>query len=793
MLVLRHLRATSRTLPTPLNHNRKNLKDNDLWGIQSPDDGLYLLRIRGLKILCWTVVLAIPLLIVRDVFASGLGSEGAVVMAIFGIRCIVLAMSAYVLTTLYRGREIIWGPVPFAHLYFGLLIVMVLLTIAKLGGSSSPVYAGLVTVMYGWCYFFVFGLHTTVPIFLVVVTSYLLVLGVFLGVDAMLSEEAGVRASLLCAVGLLVCVAGARYRTEQYRRFDAIIRQRELAGHDPLTQVLNRFALRDRYQAALDRATRHDRELSLLLIDIDDFKKINDSQGHAVGDEVLKTIATILDSESQERGQVGRWGGEEFVVLLPGFGRQAAEDVAEAIRKRCESTPFRSPLGKLRVTVSIGISSLEKRRPAFAHLVTEADQALYKAKADGKNCVCSTLLRSDSPETEKDNTELPGSTVRQLTPGDVSAWSRKLAFKGYRRFAGWAIATLATVSIGLIPAGPGAAVDGISIPFSQMSALLTAFLVGTYLLARHERALWFIRILHFVMPVAIAAVFSLLAVITGGSTSPVYILVMAVLILSSFTSPGGWRTGLPTFATVCLVWPHVMVACEPQESAQPVIVRATIITVLGIVCTLAHQMFHEIRYQAVRLDRHLELMGTRDSLTGLENRRAFNERFKHECAVALREQSELSLVLVDMNELKRINDSYGHGAGDKALLKLVSVMSQFVRSSDIVARLGGDEFALLLPETKLDGAALLMDRIDKQLDVERVSLPSKDLEVTAACGIAHIDLHATNLEKELQALTKRADAALYAAKEKRGAAIGVHDGSDIKLIELWSDVRPVSA
>ena len=329
--------------------------------------------------------------------------------------------------------------------------------------------------------------------------------------------------------------------------------------------------------------------------------------------------------------------------------------------------------------------------------------------------------------------------------------------------------------------------------FGQLSSLALLSLVGTYVIARLERGLIFIRVLHFVMPIGVAMVFALMAAETGGSTSPAFILVMAVLILASFTSPGGWRSGLPTFALICLVWPIVMVSLDQVSSMKSLLVRGTIITVLGIVCTLAHELFHQTRYQAVRLDRHLELMGTRDSLTGIENRRAFDERFKHECAVALREGSALSLVFVDMNELKRINDSFGHLAGDKALVKLVSVMRKFMRSSDIVARLGGDEFAVLLPETQLPGAAQLMDRIDKQLDVERVCLASREFEITAACGIAQIDPTATDVEAELRALTKRADNALYAAKEQTGTAIGVHDGSDIELIELWRNFRPQNA
>lgn len=768
-----------------MNTSTGQTSGQEFWNINSPEDGLLLLRLKGLRILCLTIILVVPLLVVRDVFAAGLGIQDPLAIAILVIRLLVFTMSLFVLR-LYRRKETSrLRPIPLAHTFFTILIVMVDLTIVKLGGSTSPVYAGLVTVMLGWCYFFAFGLSTTIPIFLLVVLGYLGVIGVFVGIDAMLSEDTMLRTSLLSAVGLLVCVSGSNYHREQKRRFEAIIKQRELAGHDPLTQVLNRFALRQRYGAALDRAIRHKRDLSLLIIDIDNFKKINDAQGHGVGDDVLRALGGILDTECRSLGQVGRWGGEEFVIILPGYARDSASEVAETIRTSCALMPIRSPRGTLRITISIGVSSLEGRDLEEANLVTEADRALYKAKAEGKNRVCTHLLGADSPEMEKDLDVFPAGTVRPLTSEEEANWSQKRTFEGYQRFALWTAVMLSIVALLEILIGAQLKEGATGLSYTELSAVAFLFLASTYGLARGRKGYVFVRGLHLTVPVAIAALFSLMAGETGGSTSPAFILVMAVLVISSFTSPGGWRFGLPTFAVVCAVWPIAMLMTDNVISAKSLVVRSTIVAVLAIVCTLAHELFHLVRYRATRLDRHLELMGTTDTLTETDNRRAFESRLQLECALAVREQSPLALVFVDMNALKQINDTYGHGAGDQALLKLVSVMKAFMRSSDIIARLGGDEFAILLPETDLKGAIQLMERIDKQLDVERVALNNNEFEVTASCGIAQLNIQFDELEKELGRLAKRADSALYAAKDTSSTAIGVHDGTGIELIQLW--------
>jgi len=176
-----------------------------------------------------------------------------------------------------------------------------------------------------------------------------------------------------------------RELNEAYRKME------QLASYDGLTQVLNRRALSDRARHELSRASRHTQPFALALLDIDAFKRINDTAGHAAGDAVLREVARRLVAAVRASDDVGRWGGEEFVVLLSGAGAEDAARAAERLRSRIAGSPFPFPDGSTRdVTVSVGLVTTDGAAPdAFdlERLVEAADRALYRAKAEGRNTV----------------------------------------------------------------------------------------------------------------------------------------------------------------------------------------------------------------------------------------------------------------------------------------------------------------------------------------------------------------------------------------------------------------------
>jgi diguanylate cyclase (GGDEF)-like protein len=179
--------------------------------------------------------------------------------------------------------------------------------------------------------------------------------------------------------------ARTRELNEAYRQME------QLALRDSLTQLLNRYAIVQRAAGELSRARRHRTPFALALIDVDDFKAINDSAGHAAGDAVLKQVAERLATAVRASDDVGRWGGDEFIVLLPGADRQEAASAAARLRLRIIDSPLALAGGaSRRVTVSIGVVAVEGSSDDLEDLdmlVERADGALYRAKAEGRDGV----------------------------------------------------------------------------------------------------------------------------------------------------------------------------------------------------------------------------------------------------------------------------------------------------------------------------------------------------------------------------------------------------------------------
>lgn len=166
-------------------------------------------------------------------------------------------------------------------------------------------------------------------------------------------------------------------------------RYQELATTDPLTGCVNRRALLETLEAELERVERYKLALSVLMIDIDRFKDVNDLHGHLVGDAVLRQVGEILRKEVRTVDVVARYGGEEFVILVPETGPEGARIFAERIRVRIAQHDFAEGHGEpLRITVSVGITSLEPGESGEPEaVIARADDALYRAKRQGRNRV----------------------------------------------------------------------------------------------------------------------------------------------------------------------------------------------------------------------------------------------------------------------------------------------------------------------------------------------------------------------------------------------------------------------
>jgi len=166
-------------------------------------------------------------------------------------------------------------------------------------------------------------------------------------------------------------------------------RTEELTIIDALTESYNyRYFVR-KLQEEKRRAARYNLPLSLIMVDIDWFKKLNDTYGHEAGNVVLKSLAGMINACIRDVDIFARYGGEEFVIILPQTPLREAQTIGERIREKVEATTIDTgSTGKLRITVSVGVSSFPENGRSQEELVTVADQALYRAKGEGRNHVC---------------------------------------------------------------------------------------------------------------------------------------------------------------------------------------------------------------------------------------------------------------------------------------------------------------------------------------------------------------------------------------------------------------------
>ncbi len=178
----------------------------------------------------------------------------------------------------------------------------------------------------------------------------------------------------------------------------------ELATTDPLTKLYSRDFFRKEFERTLHHCQRYGRPLAVLMMDLDDFKAVNDTHGHLVGDRVLEVVANLLRETLREEDVLARYGGEEFIAILPETTSEAARFPAERFATLLSRREIETPNGqKVRVTISIGIAGLGDHGTDETALIAAADRALYAAKRAGKNRVVIAPIRKNAPEGDAES------------------------------------------------------------------------------------------------------------------------------------------------------------------------------------------------------------------------------------------------------------------------------------------------------------------------------------------------------------------------------------------------------
>ena len=198
--------------------------------------------------------------------------------------------------------------------------------------------------------------------------------------------------------------AGKRIVDLQKELMETNRRLELLSITDGLTKLNNHRYFQDELARAFEESQRYQRPLSLAMIDIDFFKKVNDTYGHAVGDEVLKAVARLYKETIRSTDLVARYGGEEFAIMMPETELQDAITFAEQVRALIENTSVDTQAGPLKITISLGVASVPRSQVTTAkELIVAADRALYRAKKNGRNQVQAEKRRDPTRQTERES------------------------------------------------------------------------------------------------------------------------------------------------------------------------------------------------------------------------------------------------------------------------------------------------------------------------------------------------------------------------------------------------------
>ncbi len=612
---------------------------------------------------------------------------------------------------------------------FGLLVTLTALQLRG-GGLADPYFAGNVLL----AAYLGLVLPTTWArrSLAVMVTTALVVQAIRPDADPV---EALISVGLI-VVGWLVGALGHM----AHARAAAVARA--LSSYDQLTSMLNRRG----FQAQVELATNggaHDGEpIALLIIDLDGFKQINDTRGHAAGDEILAWCGGAIPVALPHDAEVGRLGGDEFAVLIPGASPRHAEAIARAVREELSA----------RISASIGVATSETRAVQPIDLFRVADAALYMCKRDRtlgvRALVAGSSVDAHHPARPARSRRRPLSYADLRATGDFPTVPERGIIYGWLVAAGFVVIAAAgfvVVVDAILGDGSGiwtTLIRWLGLPWVGWNLALAWIANGHHRLVE-GRFYWFI-LLGCSISLSVGVGGAML--MAGGLTAPIGAALFLKLMFDAAVLPV--RSASTTLAAVLFGWGMVLVF-GPAEQLWVVPYHLSIFGSAIAMGAIGHRAFDDVTRHALSLART-------DDLTKVSNRLGFEEQAEAALVAARAEGAPFGLLALDLDDFKGVNDTQGHAAGDELLQRVAAVLSTTFPDAQVVGRLGGDEFVVVVPVSEQDDA------------IARARALALALRSVAGASVGHAVFPLDG--EDLDALLLTADHRSYVEKRARKAA-----------------------
>jgi len=522
---------------------------------------------------------------------------------------------------------------------------------------------------------------------------------------------------------------------------------------DALTGLRNRVAM----QTSMAELTSEGGAASIIVFDLDHFKEINDVHGHGAGDTVLQSAAVRMSEALGGSGQLFRYGGEEFVAVLPDTNTEDAAAIAEAVRAAVSS----STIGGLAITLSAGVAGAQRGHAFHGNEVFRAaDGAMYQAKHLGRNRVC-VAAEGEPIESGLAHTSIPdvnpvamisggGEVPRPLPTGGRHRWLVRSVVQRDQLLAvtrGFTPGRLRFVNLTLLVAVLLLVPEIGWAPAAIMAA--HAILLDPAL-RRSQRTLTD-QMRGGETAVLIEAVLSMVFIVGAiiAADKPALYLLPLILVpafpaTAAYPNLASWLL-MGLGATFCLGAGLIVDAGAIADN--PLIVTMPIGLLSSVLLIGATVGRSAVDHRAAAII---------DPLTGLLNRAALDLRLPEISDTALSRDTPVTVLVGDLDHFKAINDELGHSVGDDVLIGAAERIRDEVRVADALYRVGGEEFVVLLAATQVGAGFDVAERIRDAIQRE----PINGVPVTISIGVATAAGDAFRYTE----VFGRADAALLEAK-----------------------------